>query len=231
MRERPVAMCVGLVLALVVPVVMLAQAGARSLTLNLNGQQSQVPITQVNGRSYVDVEALARAANGTISFQGGHTVLTVPGGSGGASSSNAPTVDQSAPPADPGFSKEFMRAAIEAMSQVREWRSVLTNGVANGYPVKDLGLANYRVAAQQSLRLASVAASTDSDRNAFQLMTNEYQNMKNLSDKILASAQNMNYIEPDAVSKDPLDQQIITCARSLAAMASSGQFIDDGSCH
>jgi hypothetical protein len=231
MRERPVTFWIGLALVLIVPVVMLGQSGARSLTLNLNGQQSQVPITQMNGRSYVDVEALARASNGTISFQGGQTVLTVPGGTGGAASSSAASSDQSAPPANAGFSKEFMRAAIEAMSQVREWRSVLTNGVANGYPVKDLGLANYRVAAQQSLRLASLAANTDSDRSAFQLMTNEYQNMKNLSDKILASAQNMNYIEPDAVSKDPLDQQIITCARSLAAMASSGQFVDDGSCH
>lgn len=230
MRARPVTFWIGLALVLIVPSAMLGQSGAHSLTLNLNGQQSQVPITQMNGRSFVDIEALARAANGTISFQGSHTVLTVPGGTNTASSS-APSTDQSAPPVNVGFSKDFMRAAIEAMSVVREWRSVLTNGVANGYPVKDLGLANYRVAAQQSLRLASVAASTDSDRNAFQLMSNEYQNMKNLSDKILASAQNLNYIAPDAVSSDPLDQQIITCARSLAAMASSGQFIDDGSCH
>lgn len=229
MKNRPVTLWVALTLGLIVPVAMLGQAGTRSLTLNLNGQQSQVPVTQMNGRSYVDVEALARAANGTISFAGGQAVLTVPGG--GAASSNAATSDPSAAPANPGFSKEFMKAAIEAMSQVREWRSVLINGVANGYPVKDLGLANYRAAAQQSLRLAGASANTDSDRNAFQLMTNEYQNMKNLSDKILASAQNMNYISPDAVSKDPLDQQIITCARSLAAMASTGQFIDDGSCH
>jgi hypothetical protein len=229
MRKRPVTLWVGLALGLIAPVVMLGQSGTRSLTLNLNGQQSQVPVTQMNGRSYVDVEALARAANGTISFEGGQAVLTVP--SGGAASSNSTSGDSSGAQANPGFSKEFMKAAIEAMSQVREWRSVLTNGVANGYPVKDLGLANYRAAAQQSLRLAGASANTDSDRNAFQLMTNEYQNMKNLSDKILASAQNMNYIAPDAVSKDPLDQQIIACARSLAAMASSGQFIDDGSCH
>jgi hypothetical protein len=33
------------------------------------------------------------------------------------------------------------------------------------------------------------------------------------------------------LKSDPLDQQILNCARSLAAMAASGQFVDDGSCH
>jgi hypothetical protein len=31
--------------------------------------------------------------------------------------------DASAPASAPGFSKEFMRAGIEAMSAIREWRS------------------------------------------------------------------------------------------------------------
>ncbi len=81
------------------------------------------------------------------------------------------------------------------------------------------------------MRLAGVAATTDSDRGAAQLVSNEFENMRKLNDKILAKAQSLSYIDPDSIKNDPLDQQIITCARSLAAMATSGQFVDDGSCH
>jgi len=35
----------------------------------------------------------------------------------------------------------------------------------------------------------------------------------------------------DADKQDPLDQQNLSCARALAAMAASGQFQDDGPCH
>jgi hypothetical protein len=233
MRNRPVTTLLALALLFVLPLLALSQTAPQNLMLNLNGQQSQVPVTQMNGRSYVEVTALARAANGTLSFQGNKMLLTVPG-SGAVSASTAaaaPSSDSSAPPANPGFSKDFMRAGIEAMAAIREWRSVLNNGVANGYPIASLGLPNYRAQAQQAVRLATVAANTDSDRSAAQLVTNEFENMKRLSDKISAKAASLSYIDPDEIKNDPLDQQIITCARSLAAMASSGQFVDDGSCH
>jgi len=231
MRDRSFTVS-WLVLALVVaiPAVVLSQAAPQNLMLNLNGHAYQVPITQMNGHTYVEITALAQAANGTISYPAKQMTLTLPGRSADTAAPAANT-DAPAPAADTGFSKEFMRAAIEAMSQVREWRSVLNNGVENGYPIGSLGLANYRAQASQSMRLASVAVTTDSDRNAFQLCTNEFENMKRLSDKMLASAQNMNYIAPDAVTSDPLYQQILGCARSLAAMGTSGVFMDDGSCH
>ncbi len=230
MRNRPVTTWLALGLAFALPILALSQAAPQNLTLNLNGQQSQVAVTQMNGRSYVEVTALARAVNGTLSFQGNRMLLTVPG-PGTTTPSTAPATDSSAPPANPGFSKDFMRAGIEAMSAIREWRSVLSNGVANGYPIANLGLPSYRAEAAQAVRLAGVAATTDSDRSAAQLVNNEFENMRKLSDKIIAKAQSLSYIDPDAIKNDPLDQQIIACARSLSAMATSGQFVDDGSCH
>ena len=228
MREKPITVCLALLSAILLPLLALSQAAPQNLTLEMNGQQTQLPVKQLNGRNYVEVEALARAANGSVSFQGNAMRLTLPGSGG---SSAAPSTQQAAPPANPGFSKEFSRAGIEAMAAIREWRSVLTNGVQNGYPIQSLGLSYYETQAQQALRLASVAANTDSDRNAYQLGASEFANMKKLSDKYIATAQSLTYIAPDSLSSDPLDQKVIACARSLAAMASSGQFTDDGSCH
>jgi hypothetical protein len=85
--------------------------------------------------------------------------------------------------------------------------------------------------AQHNLRLVSLAASTESDKNAFQLLTNEFNNMKQLSDRFVDANNSRTYMRTDAVENDPLDRRILNCGHSLAAMAASGQFADDGSCH
>lgn len=195
-------------------------------TLAVKNHSGQIPVVQMNGRSYIDLEGLARLVNGSLSFEGNQIVLSLPGPSMGASAT--PPATQ---PPESTFSKDFLKAGIEEMSIIREWRSAVVNAVQNGYPVTDAFLNGYRDQAATSLRLTSVAASTDADRNAYHLLGNEFDKMQKLSNKILAARQNMNYIAPDALSDDPLDQQILSCARSLAAMAAAGRFQDDGSCH
>ncbi len=117
------------------------------------------------------------------------------------------------------------------MTVIREWRSALVSNIQNGYPVTDDFVAAYRDQAVKNLRFGFVAVSTDSDRSAYQLLSNEVDNMQRLSNKILAAHQNMQNINPDTLKDDPLLQQILSCARSLVSMAASGQFQDDGTCH
>jgi hypothetical protein len=52
---------------------------AQNLTLVVAGQPGQIPIVQINGKSYVDVDALARLTNGSLSFKG-HQVILTPAG-------------------------------------------------------------------------------------------------------------------------------------------------------
>jgi hypothetical protein len=204
----------------------LSQAVQQKGALIVSGQPGQTPLLQIDGRSYVDVEALARLASGSLSFKGNQVTLTLPSSAASAPTTVAPATQ----PASSGFSKEFMKAGIEAGSTIREWRTALSSAVQNAYPVTADFVARYQGQAVTSLRLASVAVSTDSDRSAFQLLSGVFDNMQKLSDKILASRENMNYISTDALRDDPLNQQILNCARSLASMAASGQFQDDGSC-
>jgi hypothetical protein len=91
-------------------------------------------------------------------------------------------------------------------------------------------VAAYRSQATQNLRLASVAASTDADRNAVRLLGSEINNMNKLNQRFLDANQSMTYVATDALKGDPLDQKIVNLRSPLAAMASSGQFVDDGSC-
>jgi hypothetical protein len=73
-----------------------------------------------------------------------------------------------------------------AADDVREWHSALANAIRNQYRIGENWLAAFRDQAATSLRLASVAASTDSDRSALLLLTHEFTNMKQLSDKYVA---------------------------------------------
>jgi hypothetical protein len=222
-RKTSWSKCLILAALLAIPGMALSQAGEDIRTLAINDQPGQVPILRMQGKSYVELEALVKLTRGSLSFNGNQVTLTLPGS--GASTATTAAGGKSE------FSKEFLRAGIEELAVIREWRIALTNAVQNGFPVGDGWIGVYRSPALTNLRLASVAASTDSDRNAYQLLSNELDNMKKLSDRFVAAHTSQNYTPTDALKNDPLDQQILNCARSLAAMASSGQFVDDGSCH
>jgi hypothetical protein len=212
----------------------LTLAAQQTSSLAVSGLQGQAKVIQVEGRNYVDVDALARLTRGSINFDGDQIVLTLPGyGANAPAQAAVPAEAQAtpqAPSSPPGFSKGFVTSGTEAMAQVREWHTALRTAVEHGVPINDQWLGTYYAQARESLRLASVAISTDSDKSAYPFLIHEFNNMKSLSDQYVQTTKNMNYIAPNSLQNDPLNQRFVTCAHSLSAMASSNQFIDDGSC-
>ena len=175
------------------PVLVKLFAAPQNRTVVLAGHPGELTVMEMGGRYYVDIEALTQLANGSLSFKGNQMVLTL------SPATSTPAINSEAsPPATPGFSKDFLKAGIEEMSVIREWRSALTNAVRQGYPVR--------------------------------LLNNEFNNMKKLSDRFVEANQSRTYVPPTALDNDPLDQRILGCAHSLAAMAANNQFVDDGSC-
>ena len=229
MNEKTRSVWVVAAVAMFVVMVGLVQAAQQGTVLVLSGYTETVPVMQVNGKNYVNVEALARATNGSMSFNGNQIVLTLPaagsGGGAAASQQAAPAASQNA-----GFSKEFLTAAIEEMSTLREWHSALASAIANGFPVTGELVGPYQAQAVTNLRLMQVAVSTQSDQGAAQLISNAYQKMKQLSDKYVAKRAKLEFVGPNALKNDPLDQSLIACGTSLRSMAGSGQFVDDGTC-
>jgi len=232
MRARISMACLLATQFLVMSGIALSQATNQNQTLIINGQSTQVSVIQVNGHSYVALEALANAVNGSLSSSGNQIALTVNIGAAPSApaASSAPPAPAPTPPPNPGFSRGFLNAGIEQMATVREWHAALASAIQNGYPLTADMLAPYRAQATTNLRLASVAVSTDSDRSAFQLLNNVFQNMARLADKYVAARANMDFISPNALQNDSLNQRLVACGHSLASMAASGQFVDDGSC-
>src|SRR5215475_2509731 len=91
-------------------------------TLSIAGQTESAKIFDLNGKSYVAVEDVARLTHGSLSFNANQVLLTLP--SGAAHSSTTGPVTQ-------GFSKSFLQAGIEEMSVIREWRITVVNSIKN----------------------------------------------------------------------------------------------------
>jgi hypothetical protein len=213
----------------VLPGVGLAQAQQHaSSTFTVMGHPGQAPVIQKDGRSYVDVEGLARITGGTLGFQGSQIVLTFPGPLLQPGASASPP----APPEKTGFSRDFLRAAIEGMSEIREWRAAIDNAVRTNNPVNDSWVSPLRRASERSIAIAASAASTDSDRKAVPLLQNQLNNMRQLSDRLLDMRRSLTFVRTDLLDNDPLDQRILACAQGLAAIAvPGGQFQDVAACH
>ena len=221
-----------------IPAVALYLRAAERHTLIINGQSTEVPVVFVSGHPFVGLEALAHALKGSVSSSGAMVALSLPADTPAshapaatiASAAQVPVTSDPAP-SNPGFSREFLNAGIEQMSTLREWHSALQTAIETGVPLSQRLLQPFRAQATTNLHLASVAATTTADRNAYQLLNNVYLNMGKLSDKYVDMRANLTYISPDALQNDGLNQRILRCGHFLGAMAASGQFSDDGSCH
>ena len=200
-------------------VLVFANGAQINKTFTVAGHSGEIPVADIGGRSYIEIEALTRLANATLSFSGNQIIMTLHPSN--THVSTTPTT---------GFTKEFLRAGIEQMSVIREWRSTLINAVQRGFPITDDWMKTFRDRAQHNLRLVSLAASSESDKNAVQLLTNELTNMQQLSARFVDANKSRIYVPADALDNDPLDRRIQDCGRSLAAMAASGQFVNDGAC-
>jgi len=229
---RRIASSCSLLLLISAGRISLAQASSQTETLVVNGRTGEAMVVRLNGRTYVDLESLARIAGGSLTFQGNQVVLSLPG-SNATAPATSPDVNN--PPVPTGMSRDFREAAIETLARMREWATTIANAIRYGYPIIYESAADYREKAGTSLRQASANASTEADHNALALLTNEFQNVQSWSNELIEAKKDMataKYaMSNDTLRNEPLSQKIINCGHFLGAMLGSGDFKDDLSCH
>ena len=204
-----------------------AQNATQKKTLVVNGRTADAAVVQIDGHSYVDVETLAQILNAAVRLEPGRVILT------------STTSETGAKPAHiaPGLSKEFARAGISQLAEMREWKgaisSAIRSGVAGGNWLAPL-LRDHRVRAEESLGQASVAATTDSDKLALQLLKSEFTNLGQWDTNAQATILSLNAeqnLNPAAAQNDPLLAKISECGKFLNAMLVGGEFADSPNCH
>lgn len=213
-----------LAILLALPMAAVAQTPQQTGILTVAGQSDQATVVRINGKSYVDIESLARIMHGSVRFQGSQTILTLPG-SAGTTASSVPPVKT------PQLSGGYLSAEIEALSQIREWRAALTGAVQNNYPVTEGWVGGLRRTAEAKLQLATAAATTEPDQRAVELLRNVFATMQQISDQFLLMHTKANYTPPDSFDNNALDKKILSCQGALVSMAATKQFQDEPSCH
>jgi hypothetical protein len=207
------------------------QGGATAATtLTVAGHNGEAQTLHRNGKWYVEVEGLARMTGGSLQFQTSRIVLTLP--SPQAAPEQVASQTPQRPPEEKGFTREFLRAGVEQMSVIREWRSALENAIRTNNPVEESWISYYRRMATDKMGLATATATSESDRKAIGLLQSEMAMMGQLSDRFLALRSNLSYVDPTSLDNDPLDQKILSCAQGMAALAvPGGMFEDVSACH
>lgn len=220
MRKTAIQTSALLVAILLLPLLILVAQETSSLLIE--GPQGQTRVIQVQGKNYVEVDELARITGGSLHFVRNQIILTLPE-SGDTSSQASPT-----PPV--GLSRPFLGAGIETMRQILEWHDALKSAIERGYPLSDVWIDYFRRQIQASLKHTEAMASTEMDHKALPLLTNEFNTMNALTDQYIKITMSRDYLAPNSLNSNPLNQKLLTCSQSLASMASSNQIVDDGSC-
>jgi len=208
------------IIAAVIVLPILASSQIKLARLQVGGYSGSLPVTQIEGKNYVEIQALAQLVGGSLTFAGSRVTFTLPGGALPGAEARE----------EKGLSRDFLRAANEEISTIREWHTVLATAVENQFAVTPEVLGPYEALAAKNLRLAQVAATTEEDESASQMVADHYQQMKQLSDKYLAQRAAANYINADALNNDSLNQNVVACGHALGAMIAARQFTPDASC-
>jgi hypothetical protein len=197
--------------------------------LVVNGKTTAGAVRQIDGHSYVDIETLAQATNGMVTFEPNRIVLTIPG-----SNSPGPNPDATTPQTTQRLSKDFASAANFAVADMKEWKGALATMVTFGLAAGGGWAQEYHNRVEMSVTQASVAATTESDRNALQLLNNEFATLANWASDIVAERHALNgarTVDPNSLQNDRVLAKISDCGRFLNSMLVSGAFIDNPSCH
>jgi hypothetical protein len=199
--------------------------------LTIDGHPGRAEVIRTNGRTYVDLKALAEMVGASVSFRPGVIVLTLP-------TSNLPGDAHVSPSSEPEtrdeLSHNFSRAGIEAIATIREWVSTLAYAIENNYGVTEDWVAKYRQQAEYAVGQASSAISTDADRKGLELLRDELETVRLWSDKLVDARRSMSTAKyatsPGSLRSEELSQKIISCGHFLASMFGSSTYQDDPSC-
>jgi hypothetical protein len=173
---------------------------------------------------------LAQITNGTVTVEPNRILLNIPSPQSSSNSNAGPP----SPSQSVTLSKEFARAAIAELSEMREWRGAIGTVLTYGVPVVGTWPQDYHDRVQTDLAQVAVSATTAGDQDALQLLNNQFQNLAQWASDIVSARQSMNAtktVDPNYQQNDPSLAKISSCSAYLSSMLVSGAYSDNASCH
>jgi hypothetical protein len=231
----------GLSLGLILSVSETVAQDTPTRTLIVNGQTLDAGVVLVQGRSYVDIEGLAEGMGGSVTFEANQISLTIPGPPPSEAAQTPPASEapqtpppSTAPQTPEGMSKDFQKIAVFTLAEMREWKGAISTVVTSGIPVVGTWSQDYHDRGEADLMQAALAASTEPDRQALQLLQQQLTRLSEWADTVLGEREALNAdrtIDPNSLQKDQSLAKISKCGQFLSSMIVSGTFSNDSSCY
>jgi len=222
----------GLSLGLILSVSETVAQDTPTRTLIVNGQALDAGVVLVEGRSYVDIEGLAEGMGGSVTFEANQISLTIPGPPPSAAPQTTPP--STVPQTPEGMSKDFQKIAVFTLAEMREWKGAIGTVVTSGIPVVGTWSQDYHDRGEADLMQAALAAFTEPDRQALQLLQQQFTRLTEWADTVLGEREALNAdrtINPNSLQNDQSLAKISKCGQFLSSMIVSGTFSNDSSCY
>ena len=120
------------------------------------------------------------------------------------------------------------------MAEMREWRGAILTTRSYNVPFVGTWPQDYHDRIEADLQRVALSAPTPGDQEALQLLRNEFNNLSNWANSVIAERQSLNAtktVSPDMVQNDDQLKKISDCSNFLSNMLVSGTFSDNLVCH
>lgn len=196
-----------------------AQSVPPVATLVVSGVDGEAKTITIDGKLYVDVEAISRLLGATWETREGRAILSLPGSSPGAESTEG------------ALSRPLVVSGIELITTVREWRYRLIDATVHSYPFLEDLAASYQRRTDTQLAAAGANAATAGDRQVLEMLTSEVNLMRRFSAKYVERRRTSSGVFPEEIENDATGLQILACAKGLASLTVTHESQDVPSCH
>ena len=203
------------------------QSQVEQRTVVINGHAGEVTVYRIDNHAFVDLETLVRIGSGSVDYQQGRIVVTLP------LVRPSPTLPQS-DATGPEISAGFDTAAIQELAAIKEWHSTIAFALQRAVPGDGSRLAVLRDRAVTGLQLTTAQATNDSDRAALSLLAGHFKRVDNWYTKVMGEHRTMDTakysVNSDALERDPEYQQVKKCQDFLGRVFANGKYEDNVAC-
>ena len=132
------------------------------------------------------------------------------------------------------LSPDFARAALTAALKMQLTEHRVENTIKKGYPLIDFWIQTDLDGIDDSLRVATLSVTNDSDRQALQQLENQSSRLHLWSDRLIDANRNLRlgdyFMSASVLDNDERFQSSVACTKFLVSMLASRRLADDNSC-
>ena len=132
------------------------------------------------------------------------------------------------------LSPDFAASALTATFRMQATERKIANSIRRGFPLGEFWIQNDLEGIDESLRVAALSVTNESDRQALQQLENQNSRLRQWSDWLMDANRNLRlgdyFMSESVLENDERFQNTVACTKFLVSMLASRRLKEDSSC-